>query len=145
MRRLTQRGGPRRSRRPTTRRCAISSCTCTGCLTPKPPARRRRAARLLSRRMSLLRQFSRSQWTQRASGVLAAHYLRLGWHANRVRIEPPEAIERAVERMPIILTLWHGQHFLTPFVKPKGKRAKVMISRHRDGEINAIAAEHLGI
>lgn len=95
--------------------------------------------------MSLLRQLSRLQWTQRASGVLAAHYLRLVWHANRVRIEPPDAIERTVERMPIILTMWHGQHFLTPFVKPKGKRAKVLISRHRDGEINAIAAERLGI
>ncbi len=27
----------------------------------------------------------------------------------------------------------------------KGLRAKVLVSRHRDGEINAIAAEHLGI
>jgi lysophospholipid acyltransferase (LPLAT)-like uncharacterized protein len=43
--------------------------------------------------------------------------------------------------------MWHGQHFLTPFIKLKDEqfRAKVLISRHRDGEINAIAAERLGI
>lgn len=95
--------------------------------------------------MSFLRQLSRSQWAQRVSGLCAAHYLRLVWHANKVRIEPADAIERMIERMPIIMTMWHGQHFLTPFVKPKGKRAKVLVSRHRDGEINAIAAERLGI
>ena len=41
--------------------------------------------------------------------------------------------------------MWHGQHFLMPFVKPPDQRAKVLVSRHRDGEINAIAAERLGI
>jgi lysophospholipid acyltransferase (LPLAT)-like uncharacterized protein len=41
--------------------------------------------------------------------------------------------------------MWHGQHFLMPFVKRPEHRVKVLISRHRDGEINAIAAERLGI
>jgi len=31
--------------------------------------------------MSFLRQLSRSQWTQRVSGLCAAHYLRFVWHA----------------------------------------------------------------
>src|SRR6185436_11530039 len=49
-------------------------------------------------------------------------------------------------RMPVILAFWHGQHFLTPFIKTKPSyRAKVLISRHRDGEFNAIAVERLGI
>ena len=47
--------------------------------------------------------------------------------------------------MPIILAMWHGQHFLTPFLRPKDVPAKVLISRHRDGEINAAAVEALGI
>jgi hypothetical protein len=54
-------------------------------------------------------------------------------------------LERIPKHAPLILAFWHGQHFLTPFVKPKELRAKVLISRHRDGEINAIAAERLGI
>jgi lysophospholipid acyltransferase (LPLAT)-like uncharacterized protein len=43
--------------------------------------------------------------------------------------------------------MWHGQHFMAPFLRrdhPK-HRAKVLISRHRDAEINAIAAGRLGI
>src|SRR5690242_21715266 len=43
--------------------------------------------------------------------------------------------------------MWHGQHFMMPFLRrndPK-HRSKVLISRHRDAEINAIAAERLGI
>ena len=49
--------------------------------------------------------------------------------------------------MPAIIAMWHGQHFLAPFVKRNdgSHRAKVLISRHRDGEINALAAERLGI
>ena len=47
--------------------------------------------------------------------------------------------------MPAILAMWHGQHFLMPFIKRPGDRAKVLISRHRDGEINARAAHRLGI
>jgi hypothetical protein len=41
---------------------------------------------------------------------------------------------------------WHGQHFMTPFIRNKPSyRAKVLISLHRDGEFNAIAAERLGV
>jgi lysophospholipid acyltransferase (LPLAT)-like uncharacterized protein len=40
--------------------------------------------------------------------------------------------------------MWHGQHYLVPFMRD-GLAFKVLISRHRDGEINAVAAEHLGI
>src|SRR3569833_1489835 len=48
--------------------------------------------------------------------------------------------------MPAIIAFWHGQLFLTPFIKTKASyHAKVLISRHRDGEFNAIAAERLGI
>ena len=49
-------------------------------------------------------------------------------------------------QLPAIFAFWHGQHFLTPFIKTKeSHKAKVLISLHRDGEFNAIAAERLGI
>ena len=47
--------------------------------------------------------------------------------------------------MPLILAMWHGQHFLVPFVRKPEHPVKVLVSRHRDGEINAIAAERLGV
>ena len=92
-----------------------------------------------------LRELMRSQRVQRATGLAVAHYLRLVWHTTRITIEPSDIYERIHKDEPIILAFWHGQHFLTPFVKPKTMRAKVLISRHRDGEINAVAAERLGI
>ena len=95
--------------------------------------------------MLSLRQLTRTPWFQRAAGVTAAQYLRLVWHTTRFVVEPADALERIPKHAPLILAFWHGQHFLTPFVKPKELRAKVLISRHRDGEINAVAAEYLGI
>jgi hypothetical protein len=59
--------------------------------------------------------------------------------------EPADIYERAAREGPVILAMWHGQHLLVPFVRQAEHRAKVLISRHRDGEINAIAAEWLGV
>ena len=95
--------------------------------------------------MASLRKLTRSPWFVKAAGIAAAQYLRLVWHTTRFTVEPPDALERIPKHAPLILAFWHGQHFLTPFVKPDDLRAKVLISRHRDGEINAIAAERLGI
>src|SRR3954469_17833173 len=95
--------------------------------------------------MLSLRELTRSLWAQRAAGIAAAHYLRLVWCTTRVIVDPPDIYERLPHHAPIIMAMWHGQHFLTPFVKPKSWRAKVLVSRHRDGEINAVAAERLGI
>jgi lysophospholipid acyltransferase (LPLAT)-like uncharacterized protein len=95
---------------------------------------------------SLLRKISRSGWFQQAVGFLAAGYLRLVWRTNKFAIEPPGVYERVEAQMPAIFAFWHGQHFLTPFIKTKKEhKAKVLISLHRDGEYNAIAAERLGI
>jgi len=95
--------------------------------------------------MLSLRQLTRSPRVQRVAGLAAAQYLRLVWQTTRFTVEPADALERIPKHAPLILAFWHGQHFLTPFVKPQNLRAKVLISRHRDGEINAVAAERLGI
>ncbi len=79
------------------------------------------------------------------AGSMAATYLRLVWYSSRKILEPA-TIYDTVE-MPAIIAMWHGQHFLAPFIKRNQAkhRAKVLISRHRDGELNARAAEKLGI
>jgi lysophospholipid acyltransferase (LPLAT)-like uncharacterized protein len=95
---------------------------------------------------NLLRNTLRSGWFQHAVGFLAAEYLRLVWLTNKFSYEPPDVYARVEPRMPAIFAFWHGQHFMTPFVRVKESyRAKVLISRHRDGEYNAIAAERLGV
>jgi lysophospholipid acyltransferase (LPLAT)-like uncharacterized protein len=94
----------------------------------------------------LLRNVLRGSWVQRAVGFLAAEFLRLVWLTNRFSFDPPDVYDIVEPQMPAIFAFWHGQHFMTPFIKTKEiHRAKVLISRHRDGEFNALAAERLGI
>src|SRR4051794_41983720 len=88
----------------------------------------------------------RSSWFQHAAGFLAAEFLRFVWVTNRFSYHPPDVYERVEPQQPAIFAFWHGQHFMTPFIKTKeSHRGKVLISQHRDGEYNAIAAEWLGI
>ena len=94
----------------------------------------------------LIRNLLRSSWFQRAVGSLTAEFLRLVFRTNRFSFDPPDVYDIVEPQMPAIFAFWHGQHFLTPFIKTKDiHRAKVLISRHRDGEFNAVAAERLGI
>jgi lysophospholipid acyltransferase (LPLAT)-like uncharacterized protein len=95
--------------------------------------------------MTSLKRLAASSAFQNAAGAVAASYLRLVWMSTRQIIEPP-AIYDSVD-MPAIIAMWHGQHLMAPFIKRRDPRhrTKVLISRHRDGEINARAAERLGI
>ena len=82
---------------------------------------------------------------QRAIGVAAAEYLRLVWHTCEFGIDPADIYTRVRPDLPAIVAMWHGQHFMMPFFKRKEHLVKVLISRHRDGEINAVAASRLGV
>src|SRR5262245_3098458 len=94
---------------------------------------------------SLRRKVATSPALHEAVGMVGASYLRLVWHTSWVTIEPLGIYEKA--EIPVIVAMWHGQHFLAPFLKRDDPRhrTKVLISRHRDGEINARAAERLNI
>jgi len=94
---------------------------------------------------SLQQRIARARLTQVTLGKLAAGYLRLVWNTSRFRLDPPDVYELVEPDLPVIVAMWHGQHFMAPFIKRARHRVKVLISRHRDGEINAIAAQRLGI
>ena len=92
------------------------------------------------------KRLGRQRWVQVAAGTLAAEYLRLVYKTTRnLVIEPDDGYARIDAELPVILAMWHGQHFMGPFIRRPGDRGKVLISRHRDAEINAIAAERLGV
>ena len=90
------------------------------------------------------RRLAQSPAVQKAIGVVVAEFLRLVWWTNRLVLEPADFYEKVEPDLPIIVGLWHGQHFMSPFFS-RGHRVKVLISRHRDGEINAVAARRLGV
>jgi lysophospholipid acyltransferase (LPLAT)-like uncharacterized protein len=90
--------------------------------------------------MQLIKRIAASRPFQKTVGVLAAEYLRLVWRTNRLVLEPSDFYDRVGADVPFIVAMWHGRHFMMPFFKRPHLKAKVLISRHRDGEINAIAA-----
>src|SRR5437667_12816853 len=95
--------------------------------------------------MSCVKRLVGSRPFQKTTGVLAAGYLRLVWKTTWLAIEPEGVYEKVDRDAPVIIAMWHGQHFLAPFIRRAQHRAKVLVSRHRDGEINALAVDWLGI
>jgi len=95
-------------------------------------------------RMPLFRSLVTSPAFQEIVGTAGAWYLQVVWKTSRVILEPPDIYDTV--QTPAIVAFWHGQHFMAPFIR-RGPHhpAKVLISRHRDGEINARAARRLGV
>jgi len=95
--------------------------------------------------MHSFKRFVTSPAMQGAFGTAGAWYLRLVWATSSKTFVPADVYDTI--KYPAIIAMWHGQHFLAPFIKRSdaAHRAKVLISRHRDGAVNAIAAEKLGI
>lgn len=93
----------------------------------------------------MLKRLWRSRFVQQSLGSLMALYLRFVQRTSPMTIIPPDAYRAMDVTGPVILTMWHGQHFMQTFGLRPGDRVHVMISRHGDGEVNAIAAEKLGM
>ncbi|TYC67689.1 DUF374 domain-containing protein [Stappia sp. BW2] len=93
----------------------------------------------------MIKRLGRQPWVLSTIGTLMAAYLKLVYRTNRFVIEPEGVHEQSEKDLPVIVAMWHGQHFMVPFAKPAHWPAKVMISRSADGEVNAIAARKLGL
>jgi lysophospholipid acyltransferase (LPLAT)-like uncharacterized protein len=91
------------------------------------------------------KRIGRQRWVQVAAGTLAAEYMRFVFKTTRFVVDPPDGYAQIDASLPVIVTVWHGQHFLGPFMRRPGDRGKALMSRHRDAEINAIAAARLGV
>jgi lysophospholipid acyltransferase (LPLAT)-like uncharacterized protein len=95
--------------------------------------------------MEVWRRISRQRWARVTIGVLAAEYIRLVGKTNSVITEPADGYDRVERDLPVIVTFWHGQHMLATNVRKPHHKAKMLVSRHFDGDINAIAAKRLGV
>ena len=93
----------------------------------------------------LLKRVGKSDRVVRAAGLTAVAYLRFLRATSRFVYEPSDLREAFGDALPGIMTMWHGQHLMAPFVIEPGFPLKVMVSRHRDGEVNAIVAEKFGV
>jgi hypothetical protein len=92
----------------------------------------------------MLKKLGRSAAATAALGWVLTAYLRFTYKTSRFHIEPADIYQRVDPHMPIILATWHGQHFLVPFLRRPHDKVAVLVSRHRDGEINAQVLRRLG-
>ncbi|MBB3808224.1 lysophospholipid acyltransferase family protein [Pseudochelatococcus contaminans] len=95
--------------------------------------------------MALLKRITRSRPVQATLGALLAGYLRLVRATSVVVTEPADLYEKAGQVMPVIVAMWHGQHFMVPFARRPQDPAAALVSRSGDGEFNALALQRLGI
>lgn len=94
--------------------------------------------------MTLLKKLSRSPRVQRFLGRSIGRYLKLVYKTSRFQFEPHDALERIDRDWPVIIAMWHGQHFLIPAFKRPKDDIRALISHHRDGEINAQLVKYFG-
>ena len=95
--------------------------------------------------MGLIKRLGRTRATQASLGYLFARYLDLVQATNRFVHEPADIYGELEPLMPFIGAMWHGQHFMAPYLRRPADRAASLVSRSKDGEFNAVALHHLGI
>jgi lysophospholipid acyltransferase (LPLAT)-like uncharacterized protein len=95
--------------------------------------------------MNYVRRIGRVRAVQEAFGRGFAGYLGLVRRTNRIVTEPADIYAKLSPLQPFIGAMWHGQHFMAPYLRRPGDRAASLVSRSSDGELNAIALRHLGI
>jgi lysophospholipid acyltransferase (LPLAT)-like uncharacterized protein len=87
----------------------------------------------------------RSQPILRFLGKSTAVYLKFLRKTNQIILDPADAYESVYPQLPVIVAMWHGQHYLVPFIRRPQDKAAVIASRHADGEIIANTAEAFGL
>ncbi len=95
--------------------------------------------------MRIWRRIGRQHWAKIAVGIAAAEYIRFIDKTVTLTVEPADAWDRAEADMPIIIAFWHGQHLLATNARKSSYKVKMLVSMHHDGDVNAIAAERLGV
>ena len=101
-------------------------------------SRQRRSGR------SQIARAARSPAFLNATSVALAATLRFVNATTRVTYEPRASEAVFADLAPMIVTAWHGQAFMLPFVRPSGFAVDVLASRHADGELIARTLVRLG-
>lgn len=66
-----------------------------------------------------------------------------------IRLTNPLAVgsmtHPGLEHEPVIVAIWHGQHFLIPAYYPSPRKLVAMVSKSADAEMNALVLERFGM
>jgi lysophospholipid acyltransferase (LPLAT)-like uncharacterized protein len=92
-----------------------------------------------------LRRWSMSGAALAIGGFLGACHFRFVRWTNRLVRVPETTFHAPWQNDPAILVVWHGEHFLVPFIGPRNDRLNALITLHRDGEVLARGGSHFGV
>ena len=90
--------------------------------------------------LSIFKRVANSDAALSFAGFLLACGTWLVGRTNRRRHEPAADFYRPFTTgKPYIIALWHGEHFLVPFLDMPMDKLNILITTHRDGEVVARA------
>ena len=79
------------------------------------------------------------------TGVMVVYGWLLRWTTSR-SFDPPQTFYEPLDKhRAVIFALWHGEHFLAPFLMRPGDRLAALVTTHRDGEVVARAGRYFGL
>jgi lysophospholipid acyltransferase (LPLAT)-like uncharacterized protein len=93
----------------------------------------------------MIKSIGQSSIVQKGLGEGLAAWLKLVHGTSKFADSPADLYGPIRDQYPYIVAMWHGQHFLVPFMRREGHEFRILISRHGDGEINAVAVTRLGL
>ena len=93
----------------------------------------------------MLNEVLRSRPVLTVASAAATGYLRLVRATNSFVQEPPRFVDSIAGELPVIVAMWHGQHFMIHYAWPAGARVSALISRHKDAELNAMVLQRFGV
>lgn len=88
---------------------------------------------------------ARSQITKIVLVELITAYMRFVYLTNKRLDDAETTFQTAFKDAPYILTFWHGQHIMGPFLNRHGMQLVAMFSKSADAELNAKVTERLGV
>jgi len=88
----------------------------------------------------------KSQTVQWALSLLMSLWLRVVYLTSTIRMQMPESAKPYMNgEKQAIFCFWHGRMILQPFIKPPGRKMRVLISHHRDGALITAILRWFGI
>ncbi|MDH3195233.1 MAG: lysophospholipid acyltransferase family protein [Hyphomicrobiales bacterium] len=93
----------------------------------------------------MLKRQLRAKPVLTAAGHILGAYLKFVRKTTRFTFEPADIYAQLEDHLPIIVASWHGQHFLVALMRRPGHDFAVLVSLSPDGEINAVAAQSMGL
>jgi len=103
------------------------------------------AAHKPRRLAAMFRRWSMSDAALAFGGFIGACHYRVVRLTNRLVRVPEANFHAPWENDPAILVVWHGEHFLVPFIGPRNDKINALTTLHRDGEVLTRGGTQFGI